>query len=170
MTPLSLNWTIQQPAADGDLELTYSLTNTGSSPLWVLDQLVVFGAENGFSLAPGRAAVQGGEDGMILVSLGYVPSDGQVMVPLRPVARRLAPAAKVNRTLHLPMPLTAWHPRGGAGEKLGPASLICLQIGYLDFDAPTNTWSLDGGGSIQVPARSALAAQRWLRGEVHTLP
>ena len=168
--PLTLTWTAERSPDERALAVTWTVENGSSEPVFLLDQLVVFGAKRDFALAADQAAVDLAPDGALRLSLGYRPSRRQVMVTLRPALRRLDPGEEASGRLTVPLPAAGWHPQDGAVELSGAPSAVTIEIGAILGDVVGQTWPLEAGGEVVVAPMERLPDQIWLSGGSRPLP
>ncbi len=169
MHPITLEWNLSQT---GDqLQLSYTVSNTSTSVVYLLDQLVVpssKGLEPGFD----RVIVRNADTpGVVSFARGFVrpdqPMGGGVYVP---AARRLDPGKQLEGKAVVSLPLAAWHNFAPASPLIGSPTSAVLDIGYLPGHDKWTELKLSDGTTAKAPGHPFVATQKFIRAAQRKLP
>ncbi len=152
-----LSWEMEKK--DGKLHVRYTVKNSGTSPIWVVDDLLMW-SQTAFARAPRAVVVrQGDAPGTVSFYRGmlYIPSRERRQYP-SPGVREVAAGAEISAELETALPLVAWHYYHPKKMKPldGAPSQAVLEIQYLTSrgDDGERDWSevkLKDGSSLRYP-------------------
>jgi hypothetical protein len=119
--------------ADGDrLRIRYEARNDGERPLWLLDDMVVRGAERAFRRTPAAIIVTEDEDpATVRLVRGAVMPEADVASVLLPGARRLGAGESLGGEAEAPLPLRASHPQAASRRLRGERTRAVVEIGAI---------------------------------------
>ena len=163
--PLHVSWTLERQS--DALALQYTIKNDGNSPVYVLDQTLVF-AQEGLILAPDKIIVDSNA-GILQFTRGYIRPLGDYRVQLIPAVRKLKPAGSLQGSAQISLPVAAWHPRDGSRPLLGNFTKGVLRIGYVPGDTPLVPRTLVDGTTVQIPPAAHMDNQKFIESE-HPVP
>jgi hypothetical protein len=169
--PISLDWTLTR--AGDHLHVTYTVHNTSTAPVFLLDHLLL--PDRGkWRDAADRAVVRTGDRaGTIELVRGYAQPDNtgtSVEIQYAPAARRLAPGASLDGAADIPLPLVAWHPFARSLALAPSPTEAVLIIGYLVDHDRWASLPLADGTTATVPGPPYIGAQRLLRAAPQAIP
>lgn len=153
---LELSWSMKRDG--GDLVVHYDVKNSGAAPVWLVDDLLVWGGK-AFEKAPDAIVVRRGDQpGTVNLLRGhlYIPSREMRHYPTAGV-REVPAGGSVSGEARRPMPLQAWHnfhPKkmdalDGAPERAVLELQVLPAAGDPDKDYTSIT--LQDGSSLTVP-------------------
>lgn len=169
---LSLHWTLKRNAAGDALTVQYQLKNTGAEAVYVLDQMLALGANDGYDQAPDAMIVRAdaSDPGLVHLMRGRVAPQGRPMQEVPAALRTLAPGAEITGTAHVALPLQSWHPNDGYRPLAAPPKRAVLELGVLSGKTETEAWPTSHG-DVKIPEwAAARSEEEWVRGEVQPLP
>jgi hypothetical protein len=173
-----LTWKLARGADGKSLSLDYQITNDGSAPIWVLDQIVTT-SRTGMVVLPDRVIVRRGADASTASFVaGFTEQLGHaVEVQPSPLPHALAAGAQLSGTKRVPLPIASWHPYDTMIDALdGAPTKATLEIGWLPEHPPEGIpgWEdvpAAAGGMLHLPATGFVrTSQQLARGETLGLP
>jgi hypothetical protein len=163
MSDLRLTWDVARSPNGARLVVSYTVTNTGRAPVFLLDGLLAQN-QNGYQQLSDRMIVRQGEaPGEVRFARGFV-DPGHPVGAVPPVGRRLEPGETARGSATVALPLSAWHNFGTPAPLTGAPTSAVLEIGYLD--GSYDRWGQLPAGTaepVTVPQPPHVPAQQWLR-------
>lgn len=168
--PVVVTWHLRRDEAHHELVLDYEITNRGTTPIVLIDQLYATSSKGATPLFERAVVVSASADTVRFVR-GFVKPEQPVEMQAPPIARTLDPGAAITGVVHVPWPLVAWHNFDDSPRALtGTPKQAVLEIGYLVGHDKWGKVLMVDGTKQRVPNPPYITEQRFARGAPIALP
>jgi hypothetical protein len=152
MSSDALKWSLSVSPDKKKLLVDVSFHNTTGQKLYLAEKLVTSAGGNKLTRSDRLTVMNTDDPTVARFVLGVTSSDRPSTVLYEPTYEAVAPGATVKRHFELPLPLTSWHPVGGANPlSARTASARLIVQGFLGEPAKWTTLPSDDPQPIRVP-------------------